>query len=323
MKYTNRANLSLSMASWLAYDEYDHDSRPNYISATSIIKPIKQIILASRVKTNTPDVLQLVASRIGTAIHNAVENTWKSDRYKHALKSLGYNEKHIERIVVNPDPSTVTRDQVPVYIEQRVEKEFNGFIIGGKYDFIGDGRLEDVKFTSTYTYTNKTNDDKYILQGSIYKWLNPNIITRDRMVIQFVFSDWAESKMHEANYPPSRVLEYPLVLRSQAEIEAYLRQKTNLLKRYWNAPEHEIPECSDEDLWRKPDTWKYYKNPSKMTRSTKNYDNEREANMRVAQEGGIVVKQAGQVTACKYCECFSICEQKTRYLKTGELKLGA
>ena len=46
-KYLNNSNVPLSLAVFLATDNYDHES--DTISATTLIKPLRQIILAARV----------------------------------------------------------------------------------------------------------------------------------------------------------------------------------------------------------------------------------------------------------------------------------
>ena len=48
-QYTNVSNVPLSMAVFLATDSYDYMDEPNYLSATALIKPLRQLILASRV----------------------------------------------------------------------------------------------------------------------------------------------------------------------------------------------------------------------------------------------------------------------------------
>lgn len=130
----------------------------------------------------------MVQSRIGSAIHDAIERAWTTNHVE-ALSLLGYPNKVIERIRINPDPKHVTEDIIPVYLEQRANKQVGKYIISGKFDFVGDGRVEDFKSTSTFTAINNTNDEKYILQGSIYRWLNPQLITKDEMAIQFIFTD--------------------------------------------------------------------------------------------------------------------------------------
>lgn len=318
--YTNHSNLPLSVALWLCHDSYDHDDRINHLSATALLKPLKQLILSARVdgEANRPDVVGMIPSRIGTAIHDGIEHAW-IHHYKDNLKKMGIPQRVIDRVVVNPE--SVGEDDIPVYLEQRAEKEIDGYVISGKFDFIGEGRVEDFKTTSVYTYINKTNDEKYIWQGSIYRWLNPEKITRDEMAIQFIFTDWSGARSRETNYPNARTMEHRLPLKSLAETEMFIKRKIGLIKKYWNANEEDIPECSDEDLWRKADVWKYYKNPANTKRSTKNYDNATEADIRANLEGGIVKHIPGEVVACRFCDGFPECKQKDKYLASGELNL--
>ncbi|MGH1461200.1 MAG: hypothetical protein ACRBB6_04110 [Neptuniibacter sp.] len=325
--YTNLQNIPLSVAVWLAHDEYDYDDRNNHISATSLLKSIRQIVLSTRVKKaeQTPDISGLIPSTLGTAIHNGIEHAWVKN-YKDSLLKLGVSKRVINRVKINPLPSELDEDCIPVYLEQRAEKEIMGFIVSGKFDFIAEGRLEDFKSTSTYTYQFGTKDDDYSLQGSIYRWLNPDKITQDEMAIQFIFTDWSASKARvekDKGYPSSRIMEYKIPLKSIAETEAWIKNKLTEVRKYLTAPEETIPECSDKELWRKDPVFKYYKNPEKMTRSTKNFTNISEAQLRMAQDGGvgIIVEQKGTVGACRYCDSFDVCTQKDKYIESGELVL--
>ena len=320
--FTNRANLPLSLAVWLTHDTYDHDKRLNQISATSLMRPVRQTVLAQRVleEDRVSDITDVAASRIGSAIHDMIESAWVTN-YSQNMARLGIPEKVISRVRVNPseDDLLVHPDTIPVYLEQRSEREIDGFIVSGKFDFVGDGRLEDFKSTGTYTYLNKTNDDKYILQGSIYRWLNPDIITRNEMAIAFIFKDWSAAKAAaSANYPSTPMLEYVLPLKSSAETEAYIRNKLAQIKQFTASPEDQIPECSPEDLWRKPTVWKYYKKPE-AKRATKVHTNAAEAYAFANLNGGFVREFPGSVTACKYCDAFTVCTQKDRYIASGEL----
>lgn len=325
-QYANVSSVPLSLAVFLATDTYDHVDTPNYISVTSLIKPVRQLILASRVPQTqaSPDLGSMINSRMGTAIHDAIERSWK-DNYATALKTLGYPDRVISRIRINPTKEELSQDIIPVYLEQRAFKKIGKYTIGGKYDFIGEGRVEDFKSTSTYTAMSKNKDDDYILQGSLYRWLNPELVTRDEMAIQFIFTDWSAAKAKtDPAYPQKRIQERVLKLKSISETEAYVRRKLALLEQYWDANESDIPECLDADLWRSDPVFKYYKNKEKTGRSTKNFDNKQDAYTRMAVDGntGTVIEYPGQVKACLYCQGFSVCTQKDRLAACGDLDLG-
>lgn len=324
-KYSNVSSVPLSMAVFLATDNYDYVDEPNYLSATSLIKPLRQLILSSRIpaEDSPVDLDQMIASRMGSAFHDAIERSWLTN-YRGALKELGYPSRVIEKIQINPKKEELTEDSIPIYLEQRGFKTVGKWTIGGKFDFVGEGRVEDFKSTSVYTAIHKTNDTKYILQGSLYRWLNPEIITRGEMAIQFIFTDWSGAKARtDPAYPQKRIQQRVLKLMSVAETDAFVRRKLQLIEQYWDAPEADIPECSDEDLWRSEPVFKYYKNPQKTSRSTKNFETKQEAYIRLAEDGhvGIVIEQPGQVTACRYCAGASMCSQKDRLIAQGDLTL--
>lgn len=324
-KYANTSAVPLSLAIFLATDNYDHNPDTNTISATALIKPVRQIVLGARVPEDMSpvDLVNMVPSRMGTAIHDAIERSWK-DNYKNAMEALGYPKRVIEKIRINPKPEELTDGEIPVYMEQREQKQVGKFMITGKYDFIGDGRVEDFKSTSTYTAMNNTNDEKYIWQGSIYRWLNPVIITKDEMAIQFIFTDWSKAKaMQDQKYPQQRIQQRILPLKSIQETDAFVKRKLGQIEQYWDAPEDQIPLCTDADLWRSEPVFKYYKNPEKRARSTKNFDNRHDATLRMIEDGnvGVVVEQPGQVTACKYCPAFAVCSQKDALIASGDLVL--
>lgn len=322
-QYSNVSSVPLSMAVFLATDTYDHVDEPNYISASSLIKPTRQLILASRIPPEQAavDLVSMIKSRMGTAIHDAIERAWKNN-YKLAMKIIGYPDRVINKVRINPKKEDLTEDCIPVYMEQRAFKKVGKYTIGGKYDFIGDGRLEDFKSTSVYTAINKTSDDKYILQGSIYRWLNPELVTKDRMAIQWIFTDWAAGKARmDPSYPQKPIQEHILPLKSLQETDVFVRRKLDELDQYWDKPESELPPCNDEDLWRSEPVYKFYRNPEKTTgRSTKNFDNKQDAYLHMASVGqGIVIEKPGEVTACKYCAGFALCTQKDRLIASGDL----
>lgn len=323
---TNNTGIPLSIAAWLANDNYDYNDDPNTISVTSLLKPIKQTILAQRVSHTAPlpDVSGQLANQIGSAIHKAVEDTWVLG-YRKALLTLGYPAPVIDRILINPTEEELAAkpDAIPLYMEQRASKVVDGITVTGKFDLVMDGYLEDIKYTGTFTYTHKTNDTKWKQQASCYRWLNPTIVTKDVLKIQYIFKDFMPAFAGKPDYPPSATHEYKIKLMSVEEAEMFVKEKINQFKTLRNADESEMPPCTDEDLWRKDPVFKYYKNPNATGKSTKNFDNFLEANQRLAEDGfvGKIIEFKGEVVACKYCNAFYACKQKDAYIADGSLKI--
>lgn len=324
VRMTNNSGIDISLAVWLAGDDYDYVDKPNYISVTTLIKPLKQIILASRVPSEkrVPDIADRVASRIGQTLHGGVETSWVRD-YRTALAKLGYPARLIDSVRINPE--VVEPDTLPIFAEIRTEREIEGFTVGGKIDLIIEAQLRDVKTTKVWSYQNQAGVGQWKLQGSIYRWLNPDKIHHDEFLIQYLLLDWSAGlAKRDPSYPttacPSRVIQ----LMSVVETEQYIRQKLQQLRQLWDAPEDQLPECTDEDLWRTPPKFKYYakEDAPPTARSTKNFDNMHDAIQHKAMQGkGRIDHVLGEVTRCKFCESFPVCTQKDKYIADGSLKL--
>lgn len=323
-KYLNGHSVPLSMAVFLASDNYDYDEET--ISTTKLIKPVRQIVLAGRVPEaqSLVDISGLVKSRMGSAIHDGIERAWV-DNKDEAMAGLGYPKRVIDRVIVNPEPGTTTEDQIAVYLELRRYKEVMGYTVSGKFDIVAEGRVEDFKSTSTFAWTAPGKENDYKLQGSIYRWLNPDIITDDMMAVNFLFTDFQPFRAKtDPTYPPHATPNKLIPLMSIEETDAYIRNKLSLVERYKDAPEEEIPYCSDADLWRKETVWKYYKNPEKTQRATKDFKTDKQgAYARLAADKGVglVREIPGEVVACKYCPAFPVCSQKDELIANGSLKL--
>jgi len=324
--WTNNSNISLSIAAWLVDDEYDYIDDPDYISVTTLMKHPRQIILSRRLPPADrliQDVADAMSRKIGSAVHSSIEGTW---RYRHneCLNKLGYPDYTIKRIRINPKPEEVVPGIIPIYLEQRAFHKIGKYTIGGKFDFVGDGALEDFKSTLVFYYMNGSKDADYILQGSLYRWLNPDIITQNHMTIQFIFTDW---KKHEARYkadqgyPQMRMVSRKYNLMSVAETELWVQRKLALLESMQDTPEMELPLCDAATLWQDQPVYKYYKNPNNLKRSTKNYDTMAEANLRWIEDGrvGVIHEVPGPAKACLYCDAFSICTQKDALIANGTL----
>lgn len=326
-KYTNKHNVSLALAVFLMYDSYDSDSRNNVISATSLMKPIRQLVLIQQNKklAKEIDISDLVASRMGTAIHDGCQQAWEDqDNVAAALKVLGASEEGIQRVVINPPEGSLGEGQIPVYVEQRHEKKVDEYIITGKFDLVLDGTVNDYKSTSVWSYIYDSKADDYTKQGSIYRWLTPHKITSDYININYIFTDWSAAKSkQDSQYPQQRILTKKYPIWSESETDHWVRNKLDILHRSINNTQEALPECTKEELWASEPVYKYYKDPAKKTRATKNFSAQDEAFLRLANDGGTgeVVEVPGEVKACRYCPVVGVCEQAEEMLINGRLTL--
>lgn len=321
MKITNETGINLALAVWLLHDEYDYINTPNYISATRLMKPLRQLVLPSRIKPEekTSDVSDYISRALGHSLHDSIEKAWKIG-YKRSLKLLGYPDAMIERVAINPDPLQVEANPelIPIYLEQRAIRSLGGYNIGGKFDMVAEGIVHDNKSTSAYTWLYGGRDEEHQLQGSIYRWLNPDKITADFIRICYIFTDWQKAAAKSnPNYPQSRVATKDIPLLSVEETEKWILSKIALFEQYKDVPENQLPECTDEELWRSDPQYKYYSDPTKTSgRSTKNFDSMGDARMFQAEKGGkgVVITIQGEPKRCGYCEAFDYCTQKDRYI---------
>lgn len=346
---TNNEDVPLVLAVWLVHDEYDYISADNYISATGLMKPLRHILLPGRIppKERKPeDVTDYISRGLGHSIHDSIEKSWVKG-YRHNLRKLGYSDAVIDRIRINPtdeeleDDRSVDIDPIPVYLERRMYRRHNGMLIGGKYDNITDGIVNDTKSTSAYSWVFGGRDADYQIQGSIYRWLDAKglempkghshfdeellqtfrpRITEDYMRVNFVFTDWQKMQARSnRGYPQKRVEQKEIALLSLDETEAWINDKLRLIKKFQNTPESDLPECTPEELWQSDPVYKYYKDPLKAqkpgARATKNFDNLMEARKYQAEKGGVgMIKTVpSEPKRCGFCPAFDVCTQKDRY----------
>ena len=326
---TNTSDISLALAVWLVHDDYDRmEGIENYISATALMKPLRHIVLGPRVdrKAVSTDVGDLIPRAMGTALHDSVEKAWRTG-YARSLRLLGYPQDLIDQVRINPTDDEVrgSNSILPIYIEQRAFRtiEVGGitYTIGGKFDLVTEGVIQDAKSTSAYSWVYGDKNDDYRLQMSIYRWIDAaqpmRKVTEDHGRINFIFTDWqAASARSNPKYPQRRVEQRNLTLLSVEETQSWIERKLRMIQQHVDTEEPEIPHCTPEELWQGASVYKYYSDPNKTAgRSTRNFDSMAEAQaFKIEKNGkGVVITSPGEPKRCNYCEAFSICTQKDGY----------
>ena len=319
MKFTNENNIPLPLAVWLLNDEYDYINDKDYISVTGLMRPLRQIILGKMegAKNDTMDINSLLAAKVGTALHDSIEKAWNRPLDR-PLMALGYQHM-IGKILINPTPeeAAANPDKALVYMEQRRIREFMGFKIGGKFDLVMDGVVNDYKSTSVYSYIYGSRDEEHALQGSLYRWLNPDIIFGDYIIINYIFTDWqASMAKRDPSYPQSRSISKSIPLLSLEQTEQYIKNKLTSIIRETGLPQSKVSKCNREELWMGDDKFKYYADPAKTSgRSTKNFTSLLEANTHLREKGkGIVITEKATPKRCDYCPVSEFCTQREEML---------
>jgi len=330
--YSNNTDIPLPYAVWLAADHgYDLRFNPNVVSATEILKPMRSIILSREIAAAksaeltdeelvTRDIGEKAAAALGTAVHTAVELAWRK-HYQLALTNLGYPESMIAKIVINP----VVPDSknINIYFEIRTAKQIEGFTFSGKFDLCLEGQIRDMKTTKVYTYINGSNNEKYAQQGSIYRWLNPEIVTNDRMIIDYYFTDWNPnpriSEEEKKKYPHNRMLAKPLDLMSLDTTEHFIRGKLLEIKLLTGKPQEELPRCTPTELWQNPAKWEYW-SKAENKQCSKLLDSPTEAQAWLAEKGvGFIKERQFEPTFCNYCDAKLVCTQARGFIAEGLL----
>lgn len=309
VKYTNKENIDVSMAVWLLSDSYDYNFDDDYLSATTLLKPTRMIVLEKRLKDKEQDLSDLIASKIGNAVHDAIERSWNSENLKHVLSKVDFPKDVLDRMVINP--AVVKRGQIPIYLEQRGIRTIEGFKIGGKFDICINGELGDFKSTSVYSYIYGSRIKDYILQGSIYRWIHRDMITSNTIQINYIFKDFKESyKDKTLGYPSSALLSKKYDLLSLEATEDFIKQKVKEVKSYLNVDEPDLPYCTDEELWTSEIVYavKESKTAKKAKKLCKTYE-EAEMHKLNLGLGAIIEKRGGEAKRCEYCSVCSICSQ--------------
>lgn len=327
MPLTNKHNLSLPLAVALAYDNYDFIKGDKYFSATQLLKGTKKLVLSKRAAKQgllvPMDVSEKQATVVGTAFHDRAENLILNGQYREVLmKSLGYDSDFVDSIVVNPT-EPLKPHQNPIYIEQRVIKELNGFQIGGKYDYIWQGVVSDYKTTSTFAFKDPKKHQEWMMQGSINRWLNQDIVTEDYTNIDILFKDFSAKVAEKGNpdYPPHSPYTMKLPLASIEDTEKFLIAKCREIERYESMSEDAMHPCSKEDLWMGASVFKYYASGKIGTRASKNFSDAHEAHLFMQDKpNGLLVEVKGEPKACNYCNGRPVCNQYKNMVIEGLIK---
>jgi len=246
MKLTNKLDLPKPFVDAVS-SEYTYT--PKRYSVTSILKGTRETILVRRHADEIEqDVADMVWMIFGTAVHGVLEQSEESDT----------------QLKENWVSATLP----------------NGYELSGIFDLYDDatGEVTDYKTGSIWKVT--FNDWKdYRTQTLAYCWILRQMgFNAHRGKIVMFLKDHSKTKAeHTADYPP-----YPVHVEqwdfSDDELTGFgnwAALKFDEIKRCEQLPDDELPICTPEERWAKPDKWAVKKKGNK--KAQKLFDNEDDA----------------------------------------------
>ena len=295
---TNQYDIHPIIAEWLKEDDYNSGAaiapEGELISVTTLLKPTREIILSKQlgVSDDNGDISDKIPSRMGQALHKSLEDFW--------LKKA-------------------KETKIPIHLEKRSFKKLGDYVVSGQFDIVYAGHLSDLKTTSALSVIYQQNDKNYVLQLSILRWLNQDIVKDDFATILYMFTDYNKSLARSIkNYPPLKVAHKCFNLMSIEDTNRWVTTKLHEIEFNKNLSQEEMIECSDEELWLDPPVYKYYSDTNNLKgRATKNFNSAFEAKTHLNDKGkGTIITTKGKPKRCGYCSAFSICKQKDKYAIT-------
>ena len=296
MEYTNRYKLPQYLVDWLKNDDYDYNTDPFTISTTTLMKPVKAYWLTLRYGDDlVMDVTDLVASRLGSAIHDSIEQV--------ATRNVSKEER----------------------VSKEIEIDGTKFTISGKYDVLTKENekwiIRDIKTTSVWSFIYGGKDEDYRKQLSVYRWL----LTQQHEIepvayIDFIFNDWQAVKAKtDDNYPDQRIKAgYKIDLWSLEETEKYVRSRVEHFFKFKDVADEALPICSKEELWASEDTFAVTKPDAK--RATKICSSQEDAKKYIEDnklKTAFIEFRQGKAKRCKYCSAAPFCQQFKNLSQTG------
>ena len=145
----------------------------------------------------------------------------------------------------------------PYECETRLSITINNHAVSGSFDTVyKDLDMYDMKNTSVWKAMFGSKDD-WAAQQNMYRWLfkhHRGIDLRSCRIIG-LFRDWSmREKMRSGpKYPSHPAVEYRLPIWEHDRTLAFMEERVNTLIKYKNYKDDDLPYCTYEDMWSKPD----------------------------------------------------------------------
>ena len=289
MKYTNKHNVPQEIINAVHNDSYSRGKAT--ISATGLLQPPRIRLLAQEhYEELTIDISDEIWKLLGQSVHTILERA---------------NEENEDTIT-----------------EQRMYAIVKDWTISGQTDSIDikNNILKDYKITSAWSIVSALQDGKkdWEQQLNIYAYLYRQNTgkTIDQLNIIAIARDWNRNQYLRSggDYPPSPITVLNIDLWSDEEQQAFIEERVLIHQEaeVQYLINDELPLCTDEERWRRKDTYRVEKKGRKT--AVRVLDTQEEANEYIGGHKDSkllkVVEAKGECIRCaNYCDVAEFCNQ--------------
>ena len=289
MKYTNKHNIPQEIINAVHNDNYSRGKAT--ISATGLLQPPRIRLLAQEHYDKlTIDVSDEIWKLLGQSVHTILERA---------------NENNEDTIT-----------------EQRMFATVKDWTVSGQTDSIDvkSNILKDYKITSVWSIVSALQEGKaeWEQQLNIYAYLYKQTTgkTIDQLNIIAIARDWNKNQYLRSggDYPPSPITVLNIDLWSDEEQEAFIKQRVSIHQEAEvdYLINDKLPLCTDEERWRRKDTFRVEKKGRKT--AVRVLDTQEEADEYIGGHKDSkllkVVEAKGECIRCaNYCDVAEFCNQ--------------
>ena len=295
MKYTNKHDIPKEIIRAIENDQYTRGNSD--ISVTGLLQP--------------PRIRLLERKHHDDIVLDYSDETWKIlGQAVHAI---------LERANENYD-DTIT--------EQRLFADIEGWIVSGQTDSLAvhDKVLKDYKVTSVWTVVNALKEGKsdWEKQLNCYAYLYKLNTgeTINQLNIIAIARDWNRRELQRrgGDYPRSSIITIDIPLWSEQEQLQFFKDRVSFHRssEFKHSMDGELPLCSDEDRWKREDTFRVVKKGRKRAIRVLPSLKEAEEFLGSNEDGLSIEISKGESIRCgAYCNVAQFCNQYKEELANG------
>ena len=307
MKITNERNLPYALVKAVENDSYSMGDADK--SVTGLLQPPRQAALRElHADEVTEDASDRVYALYGQIVHKILEQAGEQSRNAINEERLfadvqGFSGEPAWTVSGQTDTLTLTEDQKSWVITD--------------YKFVTAWKFKRDKFDPDTPVMPEDYENQLNLYGHL---LRENGFKVDGLKIVAIYRDWSKLEAkRDKNYPQLGAETHDIPLWSEDKAKAFIEERVRLHQeamflgnKYAEAASN-LPECTDEERWAKPD--KFALMPTaKSARARKLFNSEVDATAWAAannmKPGWVIEHRRGVNTRCEsYCLVSEYCTQ--------------